>query len=303
MRRSAARAGDALRAVGPDGPLLEREGELGALTHAAGSARQGRGSVVAIEAGFGLGKTRLLAEARWLAGQVGMEVRGASARGLERNLALGVARQLLEARVARAGAGERKRLFAGAAGLAAPLLLGGRPAPAGGEESLAHGLYWLCANLAAARPLVLAVDDAEWADDASLRFLLYLARRIRELPVVLTISVGRGDPRPSVLRELLADPATTVLHLRPLSAEAIASHVRAVVSRHADDGLASALHYASGGNPFLVRELVAELARSRVPPTAGAAEVVRRLAPTRSPGQCSYACSGPGRAPSTWPGP
>jgi DNA-binding CsgD family transcriptional regulator len=285
MRSSAARAGDALRGVSPDGPMLERAGEIGPLVGAFARAREAHGSVVAIEAASGLGKSRLLEEAQRLAAQGRMEVLSATARGLERNFSLGVARQLLEARVVRAGDSERKRLLAGAAQLAAPVLVGGLPGPTRSdlEESgpaVAHGLYCLCSNLSAARPLLLAVDDAEWVDDASLRFLLYLARRIRELPVVLIVAVGRGDPRPFALRELLADPATTVLPLRPLSAEAVASHVREVVSPRADDDVAAALHHASGGNPLLVRELVAELARTGVPPTAGAAEVVRRLAPT-----------------------
>ena len=285
MRRSAARAGDALRAVSPDSPMLDREGEIGPIVDAFARAAESRGSVVAIEGASGLGKSRLLEEAQWLAVQEGIEALLATARGLERNFSFGVARQLLEGRVARAGDGERKRLFAGAAQPAAPVLVGGLPgpAPADLEESglaVAHGLYWLCSRLSAARPLLLAVDDAEWADEASLRFLLYLAQRIRELPVVLIVAVGTGDPRPLVLRELLADVATTVLHLRPLSAEAVATHVRAAVSPHADDELAAALHRASGGNPFLLRELVAEFTRTSVPSTAGASEVVRRLAPT-----------------------
>jgi AAA ATPase domain len=187
MRRSAARADDALRAVSPDIPMLEREGEIGPLVDAFARARESRGSVVAIEAAPGLGKSRLLEEARWLPVQEGMEVLSATARGLERNFSLGVARQLLEARMAGAGDSERKRLFAGAAKLAAPVMTGGLPGPRPSdvEESglaVAHGLYWLCSNLSATRPLVLAVDDAQWVDDPSLRFLLYLARRIREIP-------------------------------------------------------------------------------------------------------------------------
>ena len=51
-----------------------------------------------------------------------------------------------------------------------------------------HALYWLTANLAAAQPLLLAVDDAHWADTGSLRFLHFLARRISELPVALVVA-------------------------------------------------------------------------------------------------------------------
>ena len=51
-----------------------------------------------------------------------------------------------------------------------------RPPASGVDSSFAvmHGLYWLCANLAAAGPLCLVVDDAHWADAASLRYLAFL---------------------------------------------------------------------------------------------------------------------------------
>ena len=57
-----------------------------------------------------------------------------------------------------------------------------------------HGLYWLCANLAQRGPVLLAVDDAHWADAPSLRFLAYLARRIDDLPVVVVCAQPPGRP-------------------------------------------------------------------------------------------------------------
>ena len=58
-------------------------------------------------------------------------------------------------------------------------------------QAIVHGLYRLTANLAARRPLALFVDDAHWADGASLRFLAYLCGRLHDLPVLL---VRRGAP-------------------------------------------------------------------------------------------------------------
>src|ERR687893_226073 len=95
---------------------------------------------------------------------------------LERSEELDVIREAAGA-VAR-GAGHE--VFAGPARHTAALLdvpLANSPSlPPGPEGTFAvlHGLYRLSANLARERPLALLVDDAHWADGASLRFLAYL---------------------------------------------------------------------------------------------------------------------------------
>ena len=58
-----------------------------------------------------------------------------------------------------------------------------------GESSYArmHGLYWLCANLAAEQPLLICIDDAQWADEPSVDFVGFLLRRVEDLPIALLI--------------------------------------------------------------------------------------------------------------------
>ena len=109
---------------------------------------------------------------------------------LERDFAFGVVRQLFEPPLAEASELERADL------LQVGCRRGGRPPRASGRIPLRrarrstvvdpsfailHGLYWLCANLAAARPLCLVVDDAHWADAPSLRYLAFLLTRLEEL--------------------------------------------------------------------------------------------------------------------------
>src|SRR6266496_6477234 len=70
-----------------------------------------------------------------------------------------------------------------------------------------HGLYWLCANLGRRSPLLLCIDDAHWADQASLRFLHYLGRRLEELPIAVVAAArpaesAEGSP---LLAALAAD--------------------------------------------------------------------------------------------------
>jgi hypothetical protein len=120
---------------------------------------------------------------------------------LERDFAFGVVRQLFEPALADASEFQRADLLEGAAGRAAGLLaLPGAP-PADGPQgpgvdpsfAILHGLYWLCANLAAAGPLFVVVDDAHWGDAPSLRFLAFLLTRLEELNVALAVATRPRD--------------------------------------------------------------------------------------------------------------
>ncbi|HEV3379243.1 MAG TPA: AAA family ATPase, partial [Thermoleophilaceae bacterium] len=268
------------RALDLTGALLERDEELRALETALGKAREGHGGIVLIEAATGLGKSRLLAETVTLAERSGARVLSARARDLERDLPFGVALQLFEKPVSRFGDAERERFFVGSAALAAPLVLEGTAAREGRTASL-HGLYWLSANLAEERPLVLTVDDLHWCDPPTLHFLIYLAQRIEEVPITVVLAMAAGHPPESdpLLEELRAHPATSVLRPQPLSAEAVTKGLRDSILPGVEPLFARACHDATGGNPLLLAELAVELAMREVEPEDGNAELVQELIP------------------------
>jgi class 3 adenylate cyclase/DNA-binding CsgD family transcriptional regulator/tetratricopeptide (TPR) repeat protein len=273
------------KVTGPPGPpLLERESEVEALRAWMEAARMGSGRVVIIEASSGLGKTRLLGEARRLAEGTGFAVLGARGGELEQEFPYGVVRQLFEPAVA--GPAERRAdLLSGAAGLAAPLFDGARLAAAleqGADTSFAtlHGLFWLVANLAARSPALLVVDDAHWSDHPSLRWIAYLARRLEGLPVLLLLGLRPPEPSDSAaLAELMSDPSTSVLRLGALSEAAASMLVREQLGEEGDAEFVAACHEATGGNPLFVRELLSTLAAERVPPRREHAKRVRELGP------------------------
>jgi DNA-binding CsgD family transcriptional regulator len=268
------------RALDLTSALLERDAELHALDLALRNSAGGQGGIVLVEAATGLGKTRLLGEAAALAASRGARVLSASGRDLERDLPFGVALQLFEKPVSRFGDAERERFFSGSAGLAAPLVLEGTPVPVGLSASL-HGLYWLCANLAEERPLVLSIDDVHWCDPPTLRFLVYLAQRVEELPITVVLAaVPAHPPEPDpLLDELRAHRATTILRLEPLSVEAVTRGLRESVLPGAEPLFARACHEATGGNPLLLAELAVELAMREVEPYDANADAVHALAP------------------------
>jgi hypothetical protein len=190
---------------------------------------------------------------------LGHEVVRAQGSELEAGFAFGVVRQLFERRLAGAGKGERAALLAGPAAAVRPLLSGEFAVEPAGDSWFAvlHGLYWLVVNLAASRPLLIAVDDAERADEASLRWLAYLAPRLEGLAAGMLVALRQGDP--AVMgAPLLAVRAAAVVVLRPalLSEDAVSAVVRAAAGGQAGDELCSAVYAACGGNPLYLAELL-----------------------------------------------
>lgn len=259
-----------------NGAVLERDAELDALGRQLDRCAAGDGSLVVVEGPAGIGKTTLLRAAAALAQTRGFTVLRGRGGVLERHLEHGVVRQLLERPVVRADAERRATLLAGPAAQAAAVLGAGElPADDGagltGGPDPTHALYWLVANLAEAGPLLLVVDDAHWCDAASLRTVAYLARRLDGLPVALLLGTRDDEPGSAAgdLVALLSGSEPTWLRPEPLSAAATGAVLAAAFDGVAPEAaVVDACAQASGGNPFFVTELAAELAASHSGPAA-----------------------------------
>ena len=266
--------------------LLERERELAELDGLLAEARAGTGRLLLVEGVAGLGKTRLLREARRLADVSGMRVLAARATELERDFPFGVVRQLFEPPLAAADPGARAELFDGPAAAALHLFEPDPPSgPEGpnanrGDPSFAtlHGLYWLAANLIEHGPALVAVDDAHWADHASVRFLSFVLPRLEDLPVLLVLALRPEEPGAADgLGVLRSDSVARRRSLAPLSAEAVAQLVQSTLGSDAQPVFCSTCHEVSGGNPFLLGELTAALEQDGVAGRASDAPLVREL--------------------------
>jgi len=268
-------------------PLLERDDALARIDESLREASAGRGSLLVLVGTAGIGKTRLVLAAGRHGSDLGLTTLSARGSELEQDFAYGLMRQLFEAPLVAASPPERAELLVGAAGHAATLfgLAAVQEDVAGAlldpSFAILHGLYWLCANLGRRSPLLLCVDDVHWADQASLRFLHYLGRRLEELPIAVVAAARAAlsaDASP-VLAALAASPPARVLELAPLSEQAVAELMRLAFGTDVEPSFAGACREVTGGVPFFVRELVRAIAEQGIKPTAAASSRIAALAP------------------------
>lgn len=247
-------------------PVYDRGREVTAIQERLAAARAGHGGVVTIEAAAGLGKTRLLTHASERAGADGFTTLSARGSELERQFAFGVVRQLYEPLL---DAGDRESLLAPATDAVDPVF------------AVAHGAYWLVAERAAEQPVLVAVDDAQWSDPESLRTLAYLARRVHDLPLLLVLAVRTGEPAApdDLLSAISAEPATVCLTPGPLSRASTGELIAERMGATPDPAFTTAAHELTGGNPFLVTSLAADLRSDGVTPDAEGARTLPAATP------------------------
>jgi DNA-binding CsgD family transcriptional regulator len=266
--------------------LFEREPELAAIDRALDRSARGSGQLLVIEGEPGIGKSELLQATRARASGRGFAVVHADASALEATYAFGVVRTLLEpglleAREGRQAPPESDRT-ARAARLADPVLR--PPSTDGGAQpdlgAVIHGLYWTVIRLSADAPLLIAIDDLQWADAASLRFAGYLARRLDGLPVLAAVTVRSGEHGAGgLVSELLVAPQTVRLRPQPLSDGAVAAALSAELGRPVDASFAAGCRRASGGVPFLLGALLQSIVEEGIEPTAQGAAAIEALRP------------------------
>ena len=146
--------------------------------------------------------------------------------------------------------------------------------------TILYGIYRLVAGLATADPLILMVDDVQCADLSSLRWLAYLVHRLRSTPVLVVLArrVGRRFPDEGVWREIMSVRESHSVRLAPLEPAVTARLVRGVFGPTADEQFQLACHDASGGNPFVLTEVLRDLSYGGVTPEAASVDAVHRYA-------------------------
>jgi tetratricopeptide (TPR) repeat protein len=133
------------------------------------------------------------------------------------------------------------------------------PAPLTGEAASTRTISYLQAALRAfamRSPVLLVLDDLQWADEMTLAALRACAAMLVELPVVVA-ATARSDEMPEALEEIGRWPVVAVTDLERLTADEIASMVSDMLAiREPPADLVAMLARESEGNPFFVAEYV-----------------------------------------------
>ncbi|MEJ2089965.1 MAG: AAA family ATPase, partial [Gammaproteobacteria bacterium] len=156
--------------------------------------------------------------------------------------------------------------------------------PAGAEylADVRHRMFEAAAAylMAAAdgKPLVIVLEDVHWADQATLRLLEFLARRITDSAVLLLatyrdVEVRRDHPLFDSLARLNRLAGVQRMRLAGLSEEDVAALLAERLPIRLPPGLAATVFQHTEGNPFFVRELIEVIAGELTSSPEGPIEV------------------------------
>jgi len=229
--------------------LFGRQRELATLTEALERASDTSCAVI-VEGPAGIGKSSVLGAAVDHARSLGHTVRLARPTPAESALGFTVLGDLLRGSDLDGLADEQRRALDVAVGRRRPSGAPPRPATLGGAlvDLLDHRRH-------DEPPLVLVVDDLQWADPASLALVEFVARRLPAAGVVLLAAWRRDGPPTTAL------PGASHLELGELDTVAIEQIVRSVLAAAAPESLVGPIVAAAGGNPLFAAELARDAGR------------------------------------------
>jgi DNA-binding CsgD family transcriptional regulator/tetratricopeptide (TPR) repeat protein len=242
--------------------LVGRESELGAFDALLGSLDAGDGAVVVVSGEPGIGKTALVDEVLVRGRSRGHRTLSARASEFERDLPFAAFADALADAVESLAPARRGSIDGGQLALLVNVFpslgacLSGPPHKADPDERhlVLRALHGLLELLADERPFVLALDDLQWADPASIDLICRLLHRgvSGRALVLLASRPGQSEPR---LNAVVADAErhgqAIRLELGPLGA----SDARKLLGDEIDPTLAESLYSESGGNPFYLEQL------------------------------------------------
>lgn len=251
---------------GDEAPMVGRSAEAERLRQALGKLLDEGGRVVLVAGEAGIGKTRLLHEFGRDATTRGLSVAVGVCHESEQILPLQPWADALHARLGTVAVRDTlsARVVAQLGRIFPELLSAGEiPSPPGEQLGLLfEALVELLATLTREGPLVLLLEDLQWADSLSARFMAFLARRIARLPVLVVASLRPEDlvDAPTLARaldEMRSENVIDEITLGPLpraDAQQLAEALKPLAARPDGKRIIRSILAASEGNPFVIVE-------------------------------------------------
>jgi DNA-binding winged helix-turn-helix (wHTH) protein/predicted ATPase len=254
-------------------PLVGRELEIALLRDHLGRVSQGTGGVVLIDGNAGIGKTRLVSELAAEAARTGVLALTGNCYDRADSMPFvpfvemldEVLRRTPNPRTLRAMLGrdapELSRLLPQLHRLFPDVPAQMELTPPQSQRMLFRAVGDLFACMASERPILLLLEDLQWADQGSLDLTSYLAREVQNNPILI-LGTYRGDEAESegpvlqALLELVRLGPAAHLSLSGLSREAVAEMARSLSGRELSSASVTLLYKTTDGNPFFVVELI-----------------------------------------------
>jgi DNA-binding SARP family transcriptional activator/tetratricopeptide (TPR) repeat protein len=209
-------------AVPQDRPFVGRVNEQSLLADRVAKVHAGQGGVVWVEGDSGIGKSELLAVALAGVESRGLQVGWAVADELSRRFPMQIVHECLEL-----------------------------------DRATDESVPALVGRLCAVAPVMLVIDDLQWADDASVQVWQRLVEATKRLPLLLVMGVetGHGRVELSELRRQIVSEGGEVITLQPFSQLDVELLMAQVVGGRPGHTLRRIVSRA-GGNPLYLREML-----------------------------------------------
>ena len=263
--------------------LVGRAEELGEIDRALAKLERDEACALELLGEPGIGKTRLIAELGARADARGHLLLTGTASELERDLPFGVFVDAIDEHLQGLEPHRRDALDDELRSALASVFPSMSRFGAPGAGALQHERYRsnravreLLERLTASAPLVLVLDDAHWADPASVDLLGSLLRRPPDATVLIALAV-RPRQAPERLSAAL-EPARRTGLLECIELDVLTrSQAAELLGDGIDETTVAALYGDSGGNPFYLEQLARSLERTSQPTTAPPEELLADL--------------------------
>lgn len=258
--------------------LIGRSRHLDSINQVVAEVLAGRGQSAAICGEAGIGKSRLVSEAKTRMGERGAAVLEGSCFEPDATLPYAPIVDMLRSCFASrppedvidcvaSDAADLVKLIPELAAIVPGLV----PAPALDPEQEKRRMFLALAQvfgrMAAKGPLLVIVEDLHWCDDTSLEFLLYAARRISSLPILILLTYRSDEVQPTLghfLAQLERERLVTEWSLSRLGAGEVDEMIRSIfdLGSPVPADFLEAIHSLTEGNPFFIEEVLKSLVSS-----------------------------------------